>query len=1174
MDTLDDRAKGAASVVAAPPPTLRFLFFGHARVLADGEVFHMATPRKTLPVLAYLLLNRGATIARSFLSYLIWPDETEEAARAKLRATLYDLVRVLPPAPEGHWVVVDGANVRWNQEAQVSVDVGDFETALADSDRLEHAVELYDGDFLEALYDEWMVAPRERYRSAYLGALEQLITVCRGKLAFGKAIAYARRLLEADPLREDVARRLIALRYEAGDRAGALEEFDRFEQRIRDELDIDPMPETVALRDAIVRHDAAPADDGTAHDVIEAAPAKATLPFVGRRAEMEQVRDAWSRAARGRGGVFFIGGDPGVGKSRLVAELAREVEEHGGRVIFGATGSPESIPYQAFIESLRSALPLLASSKLEGVWLATVASLLPELSTKIVDIPALANIDPENERARLFGALVRAFVALAQPRPLLVVLEDLHWAQEATIAALAFIARRVALAPVLVVATYRDNETAGRHPLRRARVEATLEGAARNLSLRPLSLEDVEHLARQLPLTGSRSAVALHQASGGSPLLLAAILNDPDQQLDRPAAVVDVIRDQLERLSPGARSVAEVAALVGPRFSRDVVRDVGGWDATTFGDALDELIDRRIVRETTGRGVLDYAFAHQTLCDVVAAAAPPERMQDRHRRIARKLEALHPELAGEFAADLGRHYEIAADKDAAAAHYHTAAQRAFDVAAIDEAMKYVERGLGLASSHVLRKKLLIERGRISQRAGDHAALGSAAEELAALAEVTRDREAAMHAALLNVQVATAAQDDAQHRSALDLLRDLTTEARDPQWRATYLLEEARAAYGHTELDVLQEAAQAALTAARECDDAASAARALSWLAEVETNRGNFDVAQSLLEQMQSEAVKAQDGAVELDSLRASFMVAYNRADVDRTVSIAQQWLERGVALGDRYGEASGRLRVAISLVTTRHDVARIREELTRARAIFEELHWQRGIAGVLLNQGILENEIANFAEAARITERALEIFVALDDARGRSTALTNLATIHAEIGDGQRAYREAEESIRVAHDGGLRPAEALGMENLALAAAASGEIAEAIELGENALAKHEELGSRSRSVRLIGDLAIWYATLGDLTSARARVDEMLPLAAHIWAEWPQRFHWAAAQILRATGDGARAHEELHLARDLVASLAAELRGEELERYLSASWNAAIIRAHDADEWPALSAGQD
>ena len=327
----------------------------------------MATPRKTLPVLAYLLLHRDAAVSRNFLSFLMWPDETEDSARTKLRSTLHDLVRVLPPAPDDHWIVIEGTNIRWNPDAQVTLDVDDFEASIADSKRLDQAVELYAGSFLEALYDEWIEVPRERYRSAYLSALGQLVSRCRRRLEFPGAIAYAKRLLEADPLREDVARRLITLRYEAGDRAGALEEYERFEGRVREELDIDPMPETAALREAIVRNDAVSSETAVSEEQAVDAPTKATLPFVGRRVEMEQLLDGWSRAARGRGGVVFVGGDPGIGKSRLVAELAREVDERGGRVAIGATGSPETMPYQVFVEALRSALPLVASLKLDGI---------------------------------------------------------------------------------------------------------------------------------------------------------------------------------------------------------------------------------------------------------------------------------------------------------------------------------------------------------------------------------------------------------------------------------------------------------------------------------------------------------------------------------------------------------------------------------------------------------------------------------------------------------------------------------------------------------------------------------------------------------------------------------------------------------------------------------------
>jgi tetratricopeptide (TPR) repeat protein len=832
------------------------------------------------------------------------------------------------------------------------------------------------------------------------------------------------------------------------------------------------------------------------------------------------------------------------------------------------------MPYQAFIEALRSVLPLVAAIRLDDIWLAVLATLLPELSARNADIPALPHIDPENERARLFGALARAFVALAQPRPLLLALEDLHWAEETTIAALAFLARRVALSPILIVATYRDNETVGRHPLRRARIDATAEGAARSLLLRPLSLEDVERLAHQVAAISPGTASSLHHASEGIPLLLSQLLEEPaDLRTDRPTRVADVIESRLERLSPEARSVAEIAALVGQRFSREVVQEVGGWDGSTFGDALDELLDRRIVREATGRGALDYAFAHQAICDVVASSAPPERSPDRHRRIARTLERLHPERASEFAAELARHYEVAGESDQAATNFLTAARHALALAAVDEAGAYVDRGLSLATTPELRKQLLVEGASVSQRAGNYRALGAAANELAELANATHDEEGQRTAALLMVRFAAGVEDKDAHRKALDHLRALTAGAAGAKWRATYFHEEARAAYGHADIDGIESAAKAALAAAHECGDDASAARALTWLADVETNRAHFVAAQALLEQVQAQAARARDGAVEIDSLRASFILAYNMADVGRCVAIAERWLERGVALGDRHGEASGRLRKAIALICLRRDVARVRDELSRALSIYEELGSQRGIAGVLLNGGLLENEVGNFAEATTMTERALELFVALDDARGRATALSNLATLHIAMGEGERACREAKESIEVARAGGLRLYEALGLENLATATASLGKTADAIRLGDEALARYEEFDFSKWSGRLMGDIALWHAQLGDLAAAQTRVEKMLAQGVHVWAEWPQRFHWAAAQVLHACGDDARSRSELVRARELVADLERELTGDDLVRYQSVSWNKAIVAAHDSDHWTTFPASK-
>ena len=127
--------------------------------------------RKTLPLLAYLLLHRGATLSRDFLAFLLWPDEEEEVARTRFRATLHDLLNFLPPTSrEQAWITAEGTGICWNPETAVAVDVDEFDAAIRAED-LEGAVNLYHGDLLEGLYEEWLISPRERLRSAYLSAL-------------------------------------------------------------------------------------------------------------------------------------------------------------------------------------------------------------------------------------------------------------------------------------------------------------------------------------------------------------------------------------------------------------------------------------------------------------------------------------------------------------------------------------------------------------------------------------------------------------------------------------------------------------------------------------------------------------------------------------------------------------------------------------------------------------------------------------------------------------------------------------------------------------------------------------------------------------------------------------------------------------------------------------------
>ncbi|HEY5425417.1 MAG TPA: AAA family ATPase, partial [Candidatus Tumulicola sp.] len=579
-------------------PAIRFRLFGHVAVEVGGAPFKLATPRKTLPILAYLLLNRDVPVARDFLAYVMWPDDEEESARNKLRMSLHDLGRVLPPQLGDDALMVDGNSVRLRPGLNLWLDVADFDRFVRDPVRLEEGVDLYRGDLLASLYDEWVVPERERRRSAYLAALTQLVSLARRRRDFAGGIDRAQQILAIDPWREDVVRQLVALRSDSGDRAGALAEYERFAQRLSAELNVDPMPETVTLRDAIVRGAAVEAEAPFEPAGLTKAARPPILPFVGRRAEMGLLLEIWSRAARGHGAAVFIGGESGIGKSRLAIEFSHAVEERGGRVLFGTTGSPEEMPYESIVDALRSALPLVASLKSSDMWLACVAALLPEIRTHVPGLPAVPRIDGESERIRLLDALFRVLASLARVRPLLVVLEDLHWAQSASISLLDFLVRRISTVPIMIVATYRDDETPRPHPLHRVRREARVNGAAQSLWLQRLSGSDVADVVEALPAASAPPGPELLEASEGNPLFLAQLVADfREGAVNEPASLAAVMARRIERLSPEARTVSEIAACIGDRFSRDAVREVSGWDAGTLANALDELLDRRIVRE-------------------------------------------------------------------------------------------------------------------------------------------------------------------------------------------------------------------------------------------------------------------------------------------------------------------------------------------------------------------------------------------------------------------------------------------------------------------------------------------------------------------------------------------------------------------------------------------------
>lgn len=321
---------------------LQIHLFGHLRLLVNQQSHRFATLPKTAPLLAYLLLHRDTAVPRDHLAFLLWDDVPENEARANLRRHLHDLRRALPPKSDQPWVISDGKTLQWNPAAPWWLDVAAFEQLCQDTTRLAEAITLYTGDLLTDLYEDWLAAERERLRTLYFATISGLITreQARGDLA--QAIVYARQLLNHDPLREDVVRNLIVMRHESGDRAGAMQLYQQFKERLAEELGVAPMPETTTVYEAITanqpllsyHHNQRPPTPSPLQPTFTSPvttpspphnlPAQLTS-FVGRHEELTQVCQLIGTAATR---LLTITGPGGTGKTRLALAAAHWLWQH------------------------------------------------------------------------------------------------------------------------------------------------------------------------------------------------------------------------------------------------------------------------------------------------------------------------------------------------------------------------------------------------------------------------------------------------------------------------------------------------------------------------------------------------------------------------------------------------------------------------------------------------------------------------------------------------------------------------------------------------------------------------------------------------------------------------------------------------------------------------------
>jgi len=753
---------------SAPVPEFRIELLGHLRILWGGEPVATLSSARRRALLAYLALHYRDSIDRKQLAYLFWPDSEDGQARTNLRRELHHLRSELPCADD----VIDlGAEaLRWKVGDPSLVDVAGFEAALADAaearehkarraerSALARAVELYRGDLLPALYDDWVEGDRERLRAGALAALKRLVELCEAAGATDSALDYAERRIRIDPLDEATYRVLMRLHQRAGNRAAAINAFHRCAGVLQRELDLDPSQATREAYETLLEAEGGPTPVEAPMETRGAA------PLVGRGEALSSLADAW-RDVRVHGpSAAIVYGEAGMGKTRLVEEFVRVCLQQGASVVRARAYATEGrFSYGLAVAWLRNAVVAERLAELPPAWRAEVARLAPELDTG-----APARSDPDEtvpaswQRRRLLEAVARA--VLAAPPPVLVVADDLQWADADSLDALHLLTHLDESAALLVVATARTEELPGNAPLEHLLVALRAEGRLRDIELGTLSPQDTAHLARQVagaPVEGAALA-HLQRVSEGVPLFVvesvradiaAAALSGGGPLLQElPPRVRAVLAARLNQLSPDARELAELAATLGRAFRFETLRHASDLLEETLVRSLDELWRRRIVLEQAA-GMYD--FSHDVLRDAAYGSIEPARRRLFHRRVARALESVHAGDTGPVGGRLAQHYEQGGEIGRAVDAYRNAAQEAVRVFSHEDAVKLLDRALSLlehlpASEERERRELELQLAKIipARSLGGYTAptLARAAERAADIADRHHDNGALYHA---------------------------------------------------------------------------------------------------------------------------------------------------------------------------------------------------------------------------------------------------------------------------------------------------------------------------------------------------------------------------------------------------------------------------------------------
>jgi DNA-binding SARP family transcriptional activator len=816
-----EQAQGSAAAV-------RYAVLGPIELRRDGRLLPAGGPRQ-IALLAYLLLHPNRAVSGDHLIEALWGEQDPAGAVKRLQVAIARLRRTLSVArPEPALRTVAGGYLL--EVAPGESDADAFHARLGEGRRALHAgaagravellgegLALWRGPaYADVSYEPFARTEIRRLEELRLAAQELR---CEAGLQIGRhadLVPELEALVLANPTRERLAAQLMLALYRTGRQVDALEAYGQVRARLSTELGLEPGPELQGLQRAILEQAPSLALAGAASDVAStgaASPpatppalpavlvASAREPFAGRDAGLQRLRDVYTEAAGGERRLLLLSGEPGLGKTRLAAQFALRAHHEGAVVLYGRCDEEALLAQQPFAEALRHYVCACPPDEL-GARLARSAGelrrIVPELAERFAHLPEPLTTDPEGARLRLFEAVAALLADVAQGATLVLVLDDLHWADRATLSLLKYLARDARPAPLMILGTFRETELDDEHPLSALLAELGRERLVERHALAALDAAAVEQLVAAY--VGERASPELRRAvveeTEGNAFFVVELLRHLGEaqaddaggetghasaRLAIPDGVRDVVRQRVARLGQQTARMLAAAAVLGARFDLDLLKRLGDLDDDDLADRLEAAVRARVLEEVTGSPGR-HAFAHALIRATLYDGLTATRRALLHRRAAAALEDVHRDDLEPYLAEVAHHFTQAAgpgDRSkaityAARAGRHALAQLDYEQAAAQfrHAVALIDDGdpdphrppqercdLVIAQGEAERqagdpayRRTLLDGAELAQRLGDprrlaHAALANSRAIYSSALGVDRKRVAALNAAL-------------------------------------------------------------------------------------------------------------------------------------------------------------------------------------------------------------------------------------------------------------------------------------------------------------------------------------------------------------------------------------------------------------------------------------------